>query len=206
MSLFVIRHAQTEWNLAGKVQGHTDVPLDSTGFSQAKSLARRFEGWQNLQILSSDLLRATQTAEEICKVTESTLTTTPALRERCLGIYEGKPWQHYAEYLEKMPDPLRDRIPDGESLEDVWNRIQAFLGTVNLEIPTVIVTHGGTAAVVMAQLLKGNLETTRMFRFSNTSFNEFRRRPDNTVFLHQYNCTAHLEELAIAGDTYGVAR
>jgi 2,3-bisphosphoglycerate-dependent phosphoglycerate mutase len=68
--LFLIRHGQTDWNLAGKLQGHADIPLNATGKEQAQKVAQFLRKKQiSLQALySSDLQRAHQTAQEISKL------------------------------------------------------------------------------------------------------------------------------------------
>ncbi len=59
---FFVRHGQTDWNLQGKIQGHTDIPLNDTGREQAKSLKKILEGTPFSACFASDLQRAVETA------------------------------------------------------------------------------------------------------------------------------------------------
>lgn len=61
----LIRHGSTAWNKEGRIQGHTDNPLDEEGLQQAEAIAERLSGEHWDYIYSSDLLRARQTAEVI---------------------------------------------------------------------------------------------------------------------------------------------
>ena len=59
------RHGRTEWNLAGRVQGQSDVPLDDVGRQQARESAARLATLGPTRILTSDLRRAADTASEL---------------------------------------------------------------------------------------------------------------------------------------------
>jgi len=63
--IIVWRHGRTEWNLAGRVQGQTDVPLDEVGREQAREAAARLASLQPTRIITSDLSRALETADEL---------------------------------------------------------------------------------------------------------------------------------------------
>ena len=87
--LWLVRHGQTDWNLEGRIQGHTQTELNAAGLEQAQRLARYFAGRSFAAVYASDLRRAVQTAEPIAGVLRLEVHTTPLLRERDLGPYEG---------------------------------------------------------------------------------------------------------------------
>lgn len=90
-ALALVRHGQTDWNLAGRLQGRTDIELNETGRHQARSLGRflKGKGWDLL--LASPLARAQQTAALIAE--QLGAETGPAvhtLTERSFGPLEGR--------------------------------------------------------------------------------------------------------------------
>ena len=65
MKLYVMRHGQTDWNVAGKIQGSTDIELNETGIKQAEATKEKLLGENIDVIISSPLKRARKTAEII---------------------------------------------------------------------------------------------------------------------------------------------
>lgn len=102
----LIRHGQTDWNKAGKMQGHTDIPLNDQGKIQARQLAEHLSR-QNLKwdaIYSSDLQRASMTANIISGVLHlGDVRVDERLRERSYGKAEG---MTVAERKERFGDRL----------------------------------------------------------------------------------------------------
>ncbi|NLE01703.1 MAG: histidine phosphatase family protein [Fibrobacter sp.] len=88
-NLYSVRHGETEWNRAGIQQGHLNSPLTANGIKQARSLAKGLSGRGIEVIISSDLGRASQTADIIAKDLNLPLNTDNRLRERNLGILQG---------------------------------------------------------------------------------------------------------------------
>lgn len=204
MRLFLIRHGQTSWNAEGRAQGHTDIELDTDGVEQAEALGRAVAaGWfVPSKVITSDLVRSSETARALrCANTW----TDRRLRERSFGEWEGLPFNEIHNQMAATGLPFFDvRPPGGESFKDVWDRVQPLAAELfEAEEPTAIVTHGGTCAILLAQLLRGTPATTRAFRFGNTAVTELERRPDGHYMMLRYNDTSHLSAPARQGDLDG---
>ncbi len=188
MRLLLVRHGQTSWNILGRAQGHTDIPLDATGEAQAAAFAAGLADVGIERVLSSDLARARQTAEALGRPVE----TRSDLRERAFGEWEGRHYLQVTQDLEDKAeaegtDRLRVRPPGGESFADVWERVGDVVKELKAEErSTVVVCHGGTKAVLLARLLDGTLETCRGFRFPNCAVTEFERRHDGSLVMARY--------------------
>src|SRR5262252_5785166 len=79
--LFLFRHGETDWNREGRLQGHTDTPLNVTGLAQARALAESLRPHQLEAVVSSDLARARTTAQIVVKALRVPLFIEPGLRE-----------------------------------------------------------------------------------------------------------------------------
>jgi len=87
--LVLVRHGQTAWNLEGRAQGHSDVPLDDVGLAQAAAAAPYVAALRPSALWSSDLARARQTASFVEAATGLAATPDPRLREYDVGIRSG---------------------------------------------------------------------------------------------------------------------
>jgi 2,3-bisphosphoglycerate-dependent phosphoglycerate mutase len=90
--LFLFRHGETDWNREGRLQGHTDTPLNRTGLTQAEALAEQLREHRLDAVVSSDLLRAWTTARIVAEAAGVPLFTEPGLREVNVGAAEGLLW------------------------------------------------------------------------------------------------------------------
>lgn len=205
MRLFIVRHGQTEWNVKGLAQGHTNIPLDSVGEKQALALGKRFEPMKGIRIISSDLEREQMTAHAIALATKGEVTYDQRLRERGFGDWEGRVFDDFHQQIWSCGDPFGFVPPNGESFRNVWDRVGSFADELTLKHEDlIVVTHGGTGGLLLSTLFKGTVETCRGFRFANAGVCELRRREDGWFFLHTYNCINHLAELeARQGDADG---
>lgn len=198
MRLYLVRHGRTSWNIQGKLQGHADIPLDEVGTSQAISLGQAFESLPLDQILSSDLQRASMTAEYISKATGAGITQRPDLRERNFGDWEGLDVREAAARtlelsLSQGISTTFVRPPNGESHADVWERVATIFAELDATDQRIaIVAHGGSTAALLGRLLRGTVETMRTFRLGNTSVTELERRADGFHTMLRYSDTSHL--------------
>lgn len=157
--VFLARHGQTDWNAAGRWQGHTDVPLNETGRAQARALAELLRGEGIAAIASSDLARARGTAEIVARALGLQVDLVdPDLRERRFGIFEGLTLpeceqRHPEEWARYAADPGLGP-PGGESRSALLERLRrAVHGVANrLAPPPLVVTHGGAMRALVAGL------------------------------------------------------
>ncbi len=152
---FVMRHGETEWNVAGRFQGGLDSPLTARGRAQAVAMGRALtaQGLAGHRWISSPLARATLTAE-LARGTPPDMTD-PRLAEIGMGDWAGLT---RADIDTRWPGPpgegLMDfysRVVGGEPLQAVATRVAAFLAT--LDGPAVIVTHGITSRFLRGAML-----------------------------------------------------
>lgn len=89
MRFILVRHATTDWNAAGRLQGQTDIPLGERGRAEAAAFAPSLNGLGITHIVSSDLQRAIQTAEIFNAVLAVPTATDVRLREVSFGAVQG---------------------------------------------------------------------------------------------------------------------
>ena len=89
--IYFIRHGESEWNVADKICGATDVPLTEKGHEQAIQTGNKFVemGYTADEILCSPLMRAADTAGHISEITGIPIRVEPRLAEQNFGIWEG---------------------------------------------------------------------------------------------------------------------
>ena len=90
--LFLFRHGETDWNREGRLQGHTDTPLNATGLAQAEALTERLRPHGLDAVVSSDLARAWTTGQIVAEGLGIPLIREPGLREAQIGEAEGLFW------------------------------------------------------------------------------------------------------------------
>lgn len=155
--LWWIRHGETDWNLAGRIQGSSDVELNETGVAQARALARRLDDVAFDGVYASDLARAHRTASLASSGAE--VRSDPRLRELSYGMLEGTRWADLTEEQTAAArhwreDPLRRRLPGGgESYEDLATRVAAFVGDLPAEGRFAAFAHGGTIRSALYAIL-----------------------------------------------------
>ena len=172
--LLLCRHGESVWNRDGRVQGTAAVPLTDRGREQARALGAHVAERHDVETLySSGVRRAEETVELLCDVGVSPAThvTSPALREREQGVFQGlsreRAREEYPEYFVPRSDRdetfLGRRPPGGESYHDVENRVGAWWDDVRADRPsrgdTLVVTHGGVIRCLDALVSGDDLAT-----------------------------------------------
>ena len=205
-TLLIARHGETEWNAAGRIQGHTDIGLSSNGADQARSLGKRLSGLSIDAAYSSDLRRTSETARLVLGERDIALIETPMLREYHKGEFEGMTLSEieaqfpdeYPKYLEKNLDYAPK---GGESTRTVSVRIAQIISEItsnHLDHTVLIVSHGGVLRAAMVSLLRMPLEGNWSFVFGNCGLTIIDTFEDNAV-LRQFNDISHLDGLVHHG-------
>lgn len=160
MRLLIATHAETDWTVVARFQGHTDVPLNDRGRRQAADMQRRLAGEPADAIVASDLNRAWQTAEILAVPHGLPVAADPRLREMHFGAWEGLTYAQVQEtdgpaLAAWQANPLTASPPSGEGLAEVVQRLQAFLGDLaeRPEATFLLVGHRGSMRVLLCLLL-----------------------------------------------------
>jgi len=188
MKIFTVRHGQTSWNIERRLQGHSDIPLDDTGIEQAQKIAKRLADEKIDIIYTSDLLRASKTAEAINAFHNAQIVATPKFRESSFGIYEGR-------HIEEIAHEIDWSHPDGgESTVEKFHRIHSFLDEITAKSHenVVIVGHYGSVLAAICYFLKIEMAHRRSFEVGNTAIHCFERDLNGNYKMIIENDTSHL--------------
>jgi probable phosphoglycerate mutase len=177
--LCLVRHGETAWNAEGRVQGQLDIPLNTTGRSQARAVAAALAGEAFDAIWSSDLVRVQQTAEPTAQLLKKEVRLSKELRERHYGEFQGIT---YAEAKVRLPEDyarFRDKDLDfdfrtGESLKDFSRRSLSVVGKLIAENPgksLLVFTHGGVLEMLYRHATGRGLQSPRDFEIPNAGLN-----------------------------------
>lgn len=164
------RHGRTEWNLAGRVQGTSDIPLDDVGRQQARIAAEQLAIMRPTRVISSDLSRAHETAQILGDLIGVEVETDVRFREMHFGAREGLTWR---EAWEKFPEGLRawvegdeTQIPGSETHQQAGERfaegLREHLESGDDEV-VVVVAHGGVLRAGACSFLGFHLEQWHLF-------------------------------------------
>ena len=164
LRIYLARHGQTDWNLEGRTQGGTDIPLNATGRQQAQQLKTRLTGVPLDAVYSSTLRRSSDTAEIVRGQTP--LTRLPGLGERRFGKFEGR----LTSDPESGPELQRrqwspdDPLDGGESLNALRERVSAAIDTIRKEHASgsiLIVGHAYTNRMILSVIFGLTIEQMR---------------------------------------------
>lgn len=151
----MFRHGETDWNRDRRLQGHSDIPLNTRGREQAASLATDLRPMAIELILTSDLSRALETARFVARESGAPIIVIPELRETHLGAAEGlthaevvakfgeDSWQRW---LSLHPDDDHFSFHGGESKVQLRDRLFRAIESSLHRFPherVAVSTHGG---------------------------------------------------------------
>lgn len=208
MRLIVIRHGETEWNIQHRYQGQLDSPLTEKGRAQASAIAERLATVKFDRLVSSDLGRAVNTAKAIARRHAGIAWDKDAgLRERDFGVLAG---YTRAEAADAFPNEEEGylhggvdyRIPNGESLRDVYHRAgRVFDGLADqFAGQTVcVVTHGGILGMFLRHAVGIPADHARGYKFVNAAYNEFSHE-NGRWLLHTWGDVTHLRGIGAIDD------
>ena len=176
--IILCRHGQTDWNVHGRYQGRTDVPLNEQGRQQARDLARQLAKQPIHAVYSSTLERAYDTALEIARTRGLEVHRDPRLDEINQGLWEGMRYDeimvHHPEKLAAWQNhPIDLRLPEGETLEEVRLRVRSALDdmmVLHQGQVVCVVAHSVSMAVVKHELQGLTLRQALASLPANASF------------------------------------
>lgn len=159
VTLYFVRHGETDWNLAKRYQGQRDIPLNATGRAQAARNGRVLA-----QILAADAAILDYVASPLCRASETMeiirrelalapddYRTDDRLKEIHYGHWEGLLWDAASEidpsgFAARAADTWNWQPDGGESLGAVSRRVESLLSEISRS--SVIVAHGGVSRVL----------------------------------------------------------
>lgn len=158
--IILISHALTQWNMEGRIQGHTDVPLNNYGTEMAERLAQRLARETIHAIYTSDLKRAYQTGKPTAKQKSLKISRDIRLRE--------------ARSINQERSDLYPTLPYSSEVEtktELYNRMRAVLLQIALSHDhqtVLVISHGGALEVFLTKLLEesGSTMTYQGLRMS----------------------------------------
>lgn len=177
LQVYLVRHGETVWNAARRIQGQSDSPLTDKGEQQAHQVGERVKSLGITHVIASDLGRTRRTAEIIADACGCTVTLDARLRELNMGCLEQRPLDGLTTEEESWRKALVDgteggRIPGGESMEEMATRMHAALNAC-LDLPAgsrpLLVSHGMALGVLVSTILGLPAHAERRLRLRNCS-------------------------------------
>lgn len=158
MKIYVIRHGQTDWNVAGKCQGMSDIELNNTGIEQAKKASEQFKNYKIDLIICSPLKRTRKTAEIINEATNCNIISDERIIERNCGNIEGTTEKEWPSIIKEDIDIINNYNlnwdkQNVEPIKDVCKRVWNLLDEIQEKYKNknvLLVTHGGTCRAINA--------------------------------------------------------
>ncbi len=174
--IYFTRHGQTIWNVENKICGATDIALTELGHQQAIELGKKLvtENIHIDEILYSPLVRASETARHISKITGVPMRMEPRLKEQNFGRYESTP--RNGEEFQEMKTHFIDHFGRGETMLHLAQRIYNLLDDIKAEADNktyLLVAHNGIARVIHSYFHDMGNEEYAKFGIKNCEIREY---------------------------------
>ncbi len=159
--IIFLRHGQTDYNLQARIQGASNFPLNARGIEQAREIAPHIAQLKPTKIISSDLVRALDTAQIVGEQLGITPITDTRLRERNYGLWEGltsaeikaqwpQQWQTWRDGDQPLDVGVETRADCGAR---VVAAVEAAVATAHDRDTLLFVAHGGAIVNGVISLL-----------------------------------------------------
>ncbi|WP_343464981.1 2,3-diphosphoglycerate-dependent phosphoglycerate mutase GpmB [Pantoea sp.] len=177
LQVYLVRHGETVWNAARRIQGQSDSPLTEKGEQQAHQVGERVKSLGITHVIASDLGRTRRTAEIIADACGCEVTLDARLRELDMGCLEQRELDHLTAEEESWRKALVDgteggRIPGGESMQELATRMHAALNALRA-LPEgsrpLVVSHGMALGALVSTILGLPAHAERRLRLRNCS-------------------------------------
>lgn len=202
--VIAVRHGETDWNAAARMQGQTDIPLNDRGRDQARRVGIALRDETLAAVYSSDLSRAAQTAAAIAVEAGLPVQHDEGLRERHFGIFEGLTvdevrtrWPQDCERWQRRD--ARFGPEGGEVLVDFHARCVEAAMRLCAAHPgeaIALVAHGGVLDCLYRAALRIPLDSPRTWRIGNATINRLLCTPGGFTVVG-WSDDGHLEDAPI---------
>ena len=197
--LLLVRHGETELNSSERFWGRTDVALSAAGLRQVEQLRDRLAAEKIDVTYSSNMRRASLTAETIASKHKLEVTICPELREIDFGQLEGLTFDEICQLHPEIAElwtnwDLHTKFPGGESVDELDTRVSKFLDRLKKHAPEetiLVVAHSAPLRLLICHLLGIELWHWRQFRLSLASLSIVGTYPQGAI-LTLLNDVGHL--------------
>jgi phosphoserine phosphatase len=200
VKLYIARHAETTWNLAGRYQGRRESALSARGIQQGFALAEAFAQANPppARIVASPMQRTRATATFVAERLNLPLETDDALIEIAHGTWEGRLRDEIAandpaRYTTWRERPADVAFEDGETLRDVAARWNRFRGVLRIGVPTLLVTHDAIVRAALLDIEQRPLSDFWSIRVENAAYAVVEIEGDRWTLLEE-SVNSHLAE------------
>ena len=201
--IYFIRHGESIGNVDGIIQGSLDLGLTEKGMEQAGYLSKNLKDKSITKIITSPLIRATQTSEIINNEVNTQIIFDERLKEYCYGDAEGKPWEiATTKYGIQLGAWGLGDINNEEGPNLFAERIDSFLHDIQkqyIDQNVICVTHGAVVSRIACSIMGLDITIRPHIRVSNTSVmlidnqsNNF----NNKLVIVKINDCSHLEAVS----------